>query len=141
MNKSIKLLTIILLLFAINGCMTTTQKGAAVGTGAGALLGAGIGALTGHPGMGALIGGGLGAAGGALVGDNIDNKREEMEKAQHNREIEMETVKTKDEEETIYTRKEKDGRWLYSPTLDLDQEDLYRKTTDDSGTWVFIPLD
>ncbi len=60
------------------GC-TTTQKGAAIGTGGGAAVGAGIGALTGNAGMGALIGAGAGAVGGALVGDHLDEKREEQE--------------------------------------------------------------
>lgn len=72
------------------GCLTTTQKGAAVGTGAGAALGAGIGALTGSPAMGAAIGAGAGALGGALVGDHLDKKREAAEKAQMERQLEME---------------------------------------------------
>ncbi len=72
------------------GCMTTTQKGTAVGTGVGAGLGAGIGALTGNAGMGALIGAGAGAVGGALVGDNMDKKREAAEKADLQRQLELE---------------------------------------------------
>ncbi len=72
------------------GCMTTTQKGTAVGTGVGAGLGAGIGALTGNAGMGALIGAGAGAVGGAMVGDHMDKKREEAEKADLQRQLEME---------------------------------------------------
>ncbi len=63
------------------GCMTTTQKGTAVGTGVGAALGTGIGALAGHAGMGAIVGAGAGAVGGALVGDHMDQKRGEAEKA------------------------------------------------------------
>ena len=72
------------------GCLTTTQKGAAVGTGAGAALVCGIGALTGSPAMGAAIGAGAGALGGALVGDHLDKKREAAEKAQLERQLEME---------------------------------------------------
>jgi uncharacterized protein YcfJ len=72
------------------GCLTTTQKGAAVGTGAGAALGAGIGALTGSPAMGAAIGAGAGALGGAIVGDQMDKKREQREKADMQRQLEME---------------------------------------------------
>ncbi len=72
------------------GCMTTTQKGTAVGAGAGAALGAGIGALTGSPAMGAAIGAGVGAVGGALVGDNMDRKREAAEKADLQRQLELE---------------------------------------------------
>jgi len=56
----------------------------------GATLGAGIGALTGSPAMGAAIGAGAGALGGALVGDHLDKKRETAEKAQMERQLEME---------------------------------------------------
>ena len=72
------------------GCMTTTQKGTAVGTGVGAALGTGIGALAGHAGMGAIVGAGAGAVGGALVGDHMDQKREEAEKANLRRQLELE---------------------------------------------------
>ena len=72
------------------GCMTTTQKGAVAGTGIGAALGAGIGALTGSPAMGAAIGAGVGAVGGALIGDNIDKKREAAERANLQRQLELE---------------------------------------------------
>ena len=72
------------------GCLTTTQKGAAVGTGAGAATGANIGALTGSPAMGAAIGAGAGALGGALVGDHLDKKREYAQRAQMERELQME---------------------------------------------------
>jgi len=70
--------------------MTTTQKGAAVGTGAGAALGAGIGALIGDPALGAGIGAGAGALGGALIGDNMDKKREAAEKAELERQLKLE---------------------------------------------------
>ncbi len=48
------------------GCLTTTQKSTAVGTGGGAAVGAGIGALAGNAGMGALIGAGAGAVGNVI---------------------------------------------------------------------------
>ncbi len=73
-----------------NGCLTTTQKSAAVGTGAGAATGAVIGALTGSPAMGAAIGAGAGALGGALVGDHLDKKREEQERAELYRQLALE---------------------------------------------------
>ncbi len=76
----------------ITGC-TSTQKGAAIGTGGGAAVGAGIGALTGSAGTGALIGAGVGAVGGALVGDHYDKKREDEEKAELNRQLELERQK------------------------------------------------
>ncbi len=76
------------------GCLTTTQKSTAVGTGAGAALGAGVGALAGNAGMGALIGAGAGAVGGALTGDHLDKKREEQEKAALYRQIELEKQKS-----------------------------------------------
>ncbi len=89
-----KIITTVMCIAAISilatGCMTTTQKGAAVGTGAGAAIGTGIGALTGHAGMGAIIGAGAGAVGGALVGDHMDKKREEAERADMQRQPELE---------------------------------------------------
>ncbi|MDR4497722.1 MAG: glycine zipper domain-containing protein [Candidatus Scalindua sp.] len=83
-------LCVMVILALTTGCMTTTQKGAAVGTGAGAATGAIIGALTGSPAMGAAIGAGAGALGGALVGDHLDKKREKAEYAQMERELQME---------------------------------------------------
>ena len=92
MSKKIILAAICIASISVltTGCLTTTQKGAAVGTGAGAALGAGIGALTGSPAMGAAIGAGAGALGGALVGDHLDKKIETAEKAQMERQLEME---------------------------------------------------
>ena len=72
------------------GCMTTTQKGTVGGAGIGAALGAGIGALAGNAGMGAAIGAGVGAVGGGLIGDNMDRKREDSEKADLERQLELE---------------------------------------------------
>ncbi len=81
---------IVVLSTLTTGCLTTTQKSSAVGTGAGAATGAIIGALTGNAGMGAAIGAGAGAIGGALVGDHLDKKREEAEYAQLDRQLQME---------------------------------------------------
>jgi hypothetical protein len=40
--------------------------------------------------MGAIIGAGAGAVGGALVGDHMDQKREERERAEMQRQLELE---------------------------------------------------
>ncbi len=89
-----KIIAIVMCIAAISilttGCMTTTQKSTAVGAGTGAALGAGIGALTGSPAMGAAIGAGVGAVGGAMVGDHMDKKREEAERAEMQRQLELE---------------------------------------------------
>ena len=92
MSRKIFLAVICVASIAIlaTGCMTTTQKGTAVGSGTGAAVGAGIGALTGDPAMGAAIGASVGAVGGALVGDHMDKKREAAEKAELERQLEME---------------------------------------------------
>ncbi len=92
MSRKIFLAAICVASIAIltTGCMTTTQKGTAVGTGAGAALGAGIGAIVGDPALGAGIGAGAGALGGALIGDHMDQKREAAEKAELERQLEME---------------------------------------------------
>ncbi len=75
------------------GCLTTTQKSTAIGTGGGAAVGAGIGALAGNAGMGALIGAGAGAVGGALAGDHLDKRREDQEQAVLYRQLELEKQK------------------------------------------------
>jgi len=90
----IKLIITIMCVMAVaiitSGCLTTTQKGTAIGTGTGAALGAGFGALAGNAGMGAMIGAGVGAVGGALTGDYMDKKRVEAEYAQLQRQLHME---------------------------------------------------
>ncbi len=72
------------------GCQTTSKKGSGIGAGIGMLLGAGIGALLGDPGLGMAIGSGAGSLGGAVVGDNLDKKRAETEKAELERQLEPE---------------------------------------------------
>jgi hypothetical protein len=72
------------------GCLTTTQKGAIIGTGVGTATGTMIGTFTGNTAMGAAIGAGTGAVGGALVGDHMDQKREEAERAEMQRQLALE---------------------------------------------------
>jgi uncharacterized protein YcfJ len=72
------------------GCLSTTQKGAVIGTGVGTATGTMIGTFTGNTAMGAAIGAGTGAVGGALVGDHMDQKREEAEMAEMQRQLELE---------------------------------------------------
>ncbi len=90
-NKIIVTITCVVVLSVLSsGCVTTTQKSSGIGAGIGAALGAGIGALVGDPAMGAAIGAGAGALGGALTGDHLDKKREEAEKAELERQLELE---------------------------------------------------
>lgn len=90
MKIVITFLSVMILLICTTGCLTTTQKSSGIGAGVGAALGAGIGALIGDPAMGAAIGAGAGSLGGALVGDHMDKKREEAEKADLERQLELE---------------------------------------------------
>ncbi|MGR3219939.1 MAG: YMGG-like glycine zipper-containing protein [Candidatus Anammoxibacter sp.] len=93
-NKSliIVLSLTVITAFCFTGC-TTTQKSSGMGAGLGAGLGAAIGAAFGG-GKGALIGAGIGAltgaAGGAMVGDQADQKREQAERSELQRQLEME---------------------------------------------------
>ncbi len=105
---------LVLVSFSLTGCLTTTQKGSAIGTGVGAGAGAGIGAIFGGS-KGALIGAGIGAlsgaAGGALVGDQQDKRREQAEREALQRQLEIERQspsqenKTKIEEHYEYVKK------------------------------------
>jgi len=72
------------------GCLSTTQKGAVIGAGVGTATGTMVGTFTGNTPMGAALGAGVGAVGGALVGDHLDKKREEREKAEGDRQLELE---------------------------------------------------
>ena len=81
------------------GCLTTTQKGAVIGTGVGTATGTMVGTFTGDTVMGAALGAGAGAVGGALVGDHLDKKREEQGKAELYRQIELEKQKSSGSEE------------------------------------------
>jgi len=75
--KKIAMLSVLAATTLAAGCNTTpTQDGAVVG----GLLGAGAGAIignqSGHAGEGALIGAGAGALTGAIVGDQVDERRQ-----------------------------------------------------------------
>lgn len=96
MSKKIFLAAICVAIISIfaSGCLTTTQKGAAVGTGAGAAIGTGLGALAGNASLGAMIGAGAGALGGALVGDQVDKKKQAAEKADLERQLNLERQST-----------------------------------------------
>jgi hypothetical protein len=78
------ILAISLLTFSL-GCsesLTTTEKGAIIGTGAGASLGAVIGSATGHAGVGAGVGAVVGLVGGALIGDQIQERQKQEQELQ-----------------------------------------------------------
>jgi uncharacterized protein YcfJ len=64
------------------GCetMSSTTKGAGIGTAIGAGLGTAVGAATGNPKTGAVVGGLLGAGTGAAIGNEMD--REDREKSE-----------------------------------------------------------
>lgn len=162
MENKLSLIIFFSLMICHTGCMTTTQEGAVIGTGAGAALGAGIGALVGDPAMGAAIGAGAGALGGALIGDHIDNKREQAEKTQMYRQLEMEekmpvrnefqeepdaqrseetnysTIKERNED--LFTREWGNDHWTYTPTNNPNEANLFRRVKDENGRWVFIPV-
>jgi outer membrane lipoprotein SlyB len=68
--------------FGCTESLTTTEKGAIIGTGAGASLGAVIGSATGHAGAGAGIGAVVGLIGGALIGDQIQERQKQEQDLQ-----------------------------------------------------------
>ena len=71
-----------LLMMSACSSMSTTGKGALIGTGGGAALGAALGALIGHNGKGAAIGAAIGTAvgagTGAAIGKAMQNKQEKL---------------------------------------------------------------
>ena len=159
------LLFLLILLLGHTGCVTTTQKGTAIGAGTGAGVGALIGSVTGNAGMGAAIGAGVGALGGALVGDSIDQKREEREKAEIQRKVELEgrgskksdyyqeleaqqserkyysnVIKSKEENEDLFVRNWQDDHWVYTPTNNPDETNLFRRVKSKDGRWDYIPI-
>ena len=77
---------VIFLLTVLLGCgessLTTTEKGAIIGTGAGASLGAIIGSATGHAGVGAGVGAAVGLIGGALIGNQIQERQKQEQDLQ-----------------------------------------------------------
>lgn len=72
----------LLMMTACSSSMSTTGKGALIGTGSGAALGAALGALIGHNGKGAAIGAAIGTAvgagTGAAIGKVMQNKQEKL---------------------------------------------------------------
>jgi len=76
--------------FLLSACssMSTTQKGAAVGTGAGAAAGAAVGKATGSTARGAIIGAAVGGTAGALIGRRMDRKARELEEQLGDAEVE-----------------------------------------------------
>jgi len=84
MTRFAKFFTILLAVAVAFGCaqpMTTTQKGAAVGTGIGAAAGAGLGQAIGHDTKSTLIGAGIGAVVGGLAGGGIGRYMDNQEAA------------------------------------------------------------
>jgi hypothetical protein len=78
MNKIANAVAAILLTMVFLGCsepLTTREKGAAYGTLGGAGLGAIIGSATGNAGAGAGIGAAIGLLGGALIGDQMQQRQ------------------------------------------------------------------
>jgi len=90
--------------FLTTGCLTTTQKGAVIGTGVGTATGTMIGTFTDNTAMGAALGAGAGAVGGILVGDHLDKEGEEQEKAEIYRQLELEKQKSSDYEKYYVKR-------------------------------------
>jgi outer membrane protein OmpA-like peptidoglycan-associated protein len=60
--------------------MSTTEKGAAVGTAAGGVVGAVIGKATGNTGMGTIIGATVGGVAGVLIGKKMDKQAGDIAK-------------------------------------------------------------
>ena len=86
MKRPLATILVIFLLTVFLGCgessLTTTEKGAIIGTGAGASLGAVIGSATGHAGVGAGVGAVVGLVGGALIGDQIQERKKQEQELQ-----------------------------------------------------------
>src|SRR4029434_1976704 len=79
---SVILVMSLTILFGCSESLTTTEKGAIIGTGAGASLGAVIGSATGHAGVGAGVGAVVGLVGGALIGDQIQERQKQEQELQ-----------------------------------------------------------
>ncbi|MHC4269011.1 MAG: glycine zipper domain-containing protein [Planctomycetota bacterium] len=90
-NKvTVAVMCLVIISILATGCETTSKKSSGIGAGIGTVLGVGIGALLGDPGLGMTIGAGAGALGGAVVGDQLEEKREEAEMAELERQLEPE---------------------------------------------------
>jgi outer membrane protein OmpA-like peptidoglycan-associated protein len=68
------------LLFAVAGCATKSQTGAAVGAGSGAVVGGLIGKAAGSTAAGAILGAAVGGAAGAIIGGYMDRQAEEIQR-------------------------------------------------------------
>jgi Glycine zipper len=85
MRRPLTIILVISFLPFFLGCsepLTTTEKGAGIGTVTGAGLGAIIGSATGHAGAGAGIGAAIGLIGGALIGDQIQERQKQEQEIQ-----------------------------------------------------------
>jgi outer membrane protein OmpA-like peptidoglycan-associated protein len=82
MKRSLSLVLIISMLFAIAGCSSwsSTQKGTVIGATAGAAVGAVIGKQAGNTAVGAILGAAVGGAAGAYIGHYMDKQAEEIER-------------------------------------------------------------
>ena len=82
--KKIKLLMLVAftIVLAFAGCksLTSTQKGAGIGTVAGGAAGAVIGRVSGNTALGAVIGATVGGVTGAVIGNKMDKQAEELKK-------------------------------------------------------------
>jgi len=120
----------------------------------GAVSGAATGAF-----MGATIGGGMGykkgrkkqemqdaqarimESEGEVPGDEQTQNPENNNKSQKYKELEFPIVMVGTEEiEPEYTREWVEDHWTYTPTMDFDQEDLYRRVKDSEGHWMYEPF-
>ena len=85
-EKNSPTILVIFLFTVFLGCgessLTTTEKGAGIGTVTGAGLGAIIGSATGHAGVGAGVGAAIGLIGGALIGDQIQARQKQEQDLQ-----------------------------------------------------------
>jgi outer membrane protein OmpA-like peptidoglycan-associated protein len=80
--KSIRIITIALLLLSTTGMgcksLNRTKKGAIIGTTGGAVIGAVIGRAAGNTALGALIGATVGGTTGVIIGRKMDKQAEEL---------------------------------------------------------------
>ncbi len=75
MKRTLVVVTILMVVFALAGCagMTHTEKTTAGGAAIGAAGGGILGAIGGHPLAGAAIGAGIGGLGGYIYGEHGDS--------------------------------------------------------------------
>lgn len=80
--KYLKILVVLVLVIAMVGCasMSNRQKGTAIGAGSGAVIGGVIGDASGNTALGAIIGAAVGGAAGAYIGNYMDKQAEKIER-------------------------------------------------------------